>query len=128
MKKINLNPNKKCILTLLLNKNKRGRNSVKTADTNSFLQKNYNYDFNEIKRFDELNNSLSDISDFDLEEEINDNKSEFNSSEEEKIQSDCEEIVIKGNIKDKMKEDIEYELKLEKECEEIFKQLNIKKK
>ena len=126
-KRQNLNPNKKCILSLLLNKKNRRRNSVKTADTNLFILKNYDYDFKEIKRFDELNKSLSDISDFDLEKENIEHKSDFNSSQDEDSESDCEEIIIKRNIKDKMEEDIEYELELEKEYEEIFKQLNLKK-
>lgn len=121
----NLNHNKKYILSILLNKNNKRRNSAKTADTN-ILQKKYDYDFNEIKKFDELNNSLSNISEFDLEEN-NDNKSDFNSSLDENSVSDCEEIIIKRNIKQKVEDDIEYELGLEKEYEEIFKQLIINK-
>ena len=127
IKRQNLNPNKKCILSFLLNKKNRRRNSCKTADTNIIIPTKLDYNYNEIKRFDELNNSLSDISEFDLEKENNDNKSDFNSSEDENSEYDCEEIIIKRNIKDKMKEDIEYELELEKECEEIFKELNINK-
>ncbi len=128
IKEQNLNPNNKCILSILLNKKDRRRNSVETVDTNLIELKNYDYDFDEIKRFDELNKSLSNISEFDLEEDKNDNKSDFNSSEDENSESDCEEIIIKTNIKDrKMKEDIEYDLELEKEYEEIFKQLNIKR-
>ena len=128
IKEQNLNPNNKCILSILLNKKDRRRNSVETVDTNLIELKNYDYDFKEIKRFDELNKSLSNISEFDLEEDKNDNKSDFNSSEDENSESDCEEIIIKTNIKDRrMKEDIEYDLELEKEYEEIFKQLNIKR-
>ena len=128
IKEQNLNPNNKCILSILLNKKDRRRNSVETVDTNLIELKNYDYDFKEIKRFDELNKSLSNISEFDLEEDKNDNKSDFNSSEDENSESGCEEIIIKTNIKDRrMKEDIEYDLELEKEYEEIFKQLNIKR-
>ena len=82
---ININPekekelNKRCILSLLSN-NEKGVSSVKTVDTNlsKFFHIKYNYE--EIKRFDEINNSLSDISDFDLEMDNNEDDSEFNSS------------------------------------------------
>ena len=70
-----------CILSLFTGKNKR-RSSVKTADTNLYFPMKYDYDLSEVKKFDELNNSLSDISEFDLEKS-EEEKSEFNSSEED---------------------------------------------
>ena len=54
----NQDTNKASILSLLKNKN-RSRTSIKTEDTNIFKSPKLDYDLNEIKKFDELNNSLS---------------------------------------------------------------------
>ena len=126
LKNSELNTHKNSILSLLTNKNKR-RSSNKTADSNIYIPLSFDYDFNEIKRFDELNKSLSDISDFDLEKDDDEDKSDFNSSEDES-DFDEEEILNKektiNNIK---KYDSEYEKELEKEYEEIENELNKRK-
>ena len=115
------------ILSLLL-KNRERKNSLKTTDTN-IEPFSLDYDFKEIKRFDELNNSLSDISELDLEKENNENKSEFNSSQENNSQSDDETIVIKDKRKFNCREfDFEYEKELHKDYEEIIKYLKFGEK
>ena len=127
-----INIDKNSILSLLIkkgekNRNKR-RNSVKTADTNIILTLNVDYDLKDVHKFDELNNSLSDISEFDLEEGDDDNKSEFNSSEDDNSNEE-EDIVIKSKcILNKKNYDSEYKIELEKECNEIINKLNINKK
>ena len=131
---ININPenekelNKRCILSLLSN-NEKGVSSVKTVDTNlnKFLYINYNYE--EIKRFDEINNSLSDISDFDLEMGDNEDDSEFNSSEEDKNSSQDEIICVHSKIRSNSRIiDSEYEKEINRECEEIIRTLTFEKK
>ena len=105
----------------ILRENKH-RLSLKTTDTFSFIQlKDY-----EINKFDELNNSLSNISNFDLENEEESNSSSFNSSEdnEENYDSKNFEVIIKkSTIKYNNKEKNEYESKLDKEFEEIKQEL-----
>ena len=81
------------ILSLFTGKNKR-RSSLKTADTKLCAPMNYDYDLSEVKKFYELNNSLSDISEFDLEKS-EDEKSEFNSSEEDDSFIEDQEIIFK---------------------------------
>ena len=117
------------ILSLLL-KNRERKNSLKTTDTNILKPFSLDYDFKEIKRFDELNNSLSDISELDLEKDNNnENKSEFNSSQEYNSQSDDETIVIKDKRKFNCRKfDYEYEKELEKDYEEIIKYLKFGEK
>ena len=109
------------ILSLFTGKNRR-RNSAKTADTSIFPPMKLDYDLNEIKKFDEFNKSLSDISEFDLEKS-EEEKSEFNSSEEDDSFIEDQEIIFK---KEKMNHkilDAEYEIELEKELEDIMKQI-----
>ena len=110
------------ILSLLIKNNTR-KDSLKTSDTSN-SKKHLDYDYKEIKRFDEFKGSMSDISEFDLENDKNDNKSEFNSSEEDV--SEFEEIKIKSKIiPNKRKYDSDFEIELEKEYNEIIKRLKI---
>ena len=123
--KTSYNNNKGIILSLLTNKDKDSnrRNSFKTTDTNFLFPPSLDYNYQEIKRFDEFNDSLSNISEFDLEKDNEDN-SEFNSSEEDNNNSEVEFIEIKSRKKIYGKEnDIEYEIQLEKECDEIVNKL-----
>ena len=107
------------ILSML--RDNKHRLSLKTTDTFSFIQlKDY-----EINKFDELNDSLSNISNFDLEEEEN-NSSSFNSSEDKDEDDDSgnlEVIKKKSKIKYDCKDKNEYEIKLDKEFEEIKREL-----
>ena len=121
------NKNKGAILCLLANKNDRKKNSFKTVD--SILKTpNLEYSFDEIKRFDELNNSLSDISEFDLEKEAEE-VSEFNSSEDESDDSEDIKIEKKGKMNfDRKKNYNEFENELEKEYKEILNLLYKEKK
>ena len=114
------------ISLLIINKveNKRNNDSLKTTDTNLNPELGLNYDLKEIKRFDEFNHSLSEISSFDLEKGYDEDESEFNSSKDDNRNSDDEEIIIKRektNCRDK--NDLEYEIQIEKEYEEIIKKL-----
>ena len=123
--KASYNNNKGIILSLLTNKDKDSnrRNSFKTTDTNFLFPPSLDYNYQEIKRFDEFNDSLSNISEFDLEKDNEDN-SEFNSSEEDNNDSEVEFIEIKSRKKIYgKKNDIEYEIQLEKECDEIVNKL-----
>ena len=125
--KIPLKSNEKIILSLIINKEKR-RSSINTADTLLIQPKTLDYNFEEIKKFDELNNSLDDISNFDLEEEKNENKSDFNSEEDnDNDEFEEEEIITKNKkiINFNNKNDSEYEIELEKEFEDIMKSINI---
>ncbi len=121
------NKNKGAILSLLANKNDKKKNSFKTVD--SILKTPIlEYSFDEIKRFDELNNSLSDISEFDLEKE-REEVSEFNSSEDENDDSEDIKIEQKGRRKSKRKENYnEFENEIEQEYKEILKQLHKEKR
>ena len=118
------------ILSLFIKSDDR-KHSLKTTDSDIFQSTFLDYKINEIKKFDELNNSLSDISEFDLENYNEENdKSEFNSSEEESNGEFVdEEIIFKRrrnyNIR---KYDSEYENELEKNFEEIIKILHINEK
>ena len=109
-----------CILSLLLNKDDR-KNSMKTNDT--YLIKNDFKYKEEIKKFDELNNSLSQISDFDLEKDEDCFESDFNSSEDE---NEIEEEKIIYKLKTKKEYDDDFEIQLEKEYEEIIKEIKCK--
>jgi len=119
--------NNKCkykILSLLINNNEKS-DSFKTFDSNIIKIDSFKYESN--KKFDEANNSLSDISDFDLEMD-EENKSDFNSSKDNV--SEEEEIITfksKKNKKYTKKED-EFEYKIDLEFSEILKGLNIKQK
>ena len=108
------------ILSML--RDNKHRLSLKTTDTFSFIQlKDY-----EINKFDELNDSLSSISNFDLEEEEENNSSSFNSSEDNDEDDDNENLEViqkKSKIKYDNKDKNEYEIKLDKEFQEIKREL-----
>ena len=108
------------ILSML--RDNKHRLSLKTTDTFSFIQlKDY-----EINKFDELNDSLSNISNFDLEEEEENNSSSFNSSEDNDEDDDNENLEViqkKSKIKYDNKDKNEYEIKLDKEFQEIKREL-----
>ena len=116
---------KYCILSLLIKTNKR-KESLKTNV--SYTQKIdfFNYKYESTKKFDELNKSLSDISDFDLEgkEEL----SFYNSSEEDNV---IEEEVIRHKSRKRLStikfKDDDFENEIENEFKELLKQLKIKK-
>ena len=122
-----------CILSLLIKKeylvdSHRKRDSFETTDTAILRSRTFDYDSNEIKKFDEFNKSLSDISEFDLEKEEDDNSSEFNSSDDDNDNDEEETIIIKNKRTFNNKEnDKEYEIELEKEYDDIIKVLNINK-
>ena len=116
---------KYCILSLLIKRNQR-KESLKTNV--SYTQKIdfFNYSYKSTKKFDELNKSLSDISDFDLEgkEEL----SFYNSSEEDNV---IEEEVIRHKSKKRLStikyKDDDFENEIEDEFKELLKQLKVKK-
>ena len=118
------------ILSLLTKSDDR-KSSLKTTDSDIFQTSFLDYKVKEIKKFDELNNSLSDISEFDLENYNEENdKSEFNSSEEDNDGEFVDEEIISKrresyNIR---KYDSEYENELERNFEEIIKILHINEK
>ena len=93
-------------------------NSNKTLFSSSCLKlKKY-----EINKFDELNKSLSDISNFDLEKE-DDCDLSFNSSKDDD-EIEAMEIFISKKINKNFKEkNIEFEIELDKEFEEIKKEV-----
>ena len=116
------------ILSLLNNKHDK-RNSTKTTDTilsETDCIKFFDYKFESIKKFDEFNQSMGDISDFDLEGDDEETKSIFNSSEEDNDIEE-EEIIIKSKSRINKQYNKEYEIQLDKEFEEILGELNIKK-
>ena len=122
------NKNEYSILSLLIedNKNNKRKNSLNTADTEILTQIKLDYNFKELKKFDELNHSLSEISEFDLEKNDQD-KSDFNSSQDNNSELE-EEIIIKKRITIiNRKDNLEYEDELEKDFEKIIKELNLKK-
>ena len=94
---------------------------MKTAHTNICAPMRFDYDLSEVQKFDELNNSLSDISEFDLEKS-EEEKSEFNSSEEDDSFIE-EEIIFKKEKLNRKKLDVEYEIELDKEMEDIMQEL-----
>ena len=121
--KITKDLNKKCILSLLTNKDII-RNSFTTNETNIFQLTNLDYDFKEIKKFDELNNSLGDISEFDLEKDNDESESEFNSSKGNNSMLEDEEIIMRTKIINSKECDLEYKKEIDKEYEEIIYMIN----
>ena len=118
------------VLSLLM-KNKiieERRPSCKTCFTDTITGLNLNYNSKDIKKFDELNDSLSDISEFDLEKAQDDINSEFNSSEENISDIEEEKIFVKSRRKIEQKEDIEYEILLENQYKVIIENLKPKGK
>ena len=139
---------KYCILSLLINYKMKlnilfSINNLKT-DYNKLVKSNkridsvktnasytQNIDFSNIKyestqKFDELNKSLSDISEFDLEDK--ENLSFYNSSEEDNV---IEEEEIRHKSKKRLStikyKDEDFENEIENEFKELLKQLKIKK-
>ena len=113
------------ILNILKERNK---NSSLKNDSSS----NFNFKENEIKKFDELNNSLRKISNFDLEkeEECRKESFSFNSSKNDDGESaNVEfELITEEKIGNYRNDDkMDYELELNKEFEEIEKEILMKK-
>ena len=112
------------ILSLLIESNK-SKDSFNTSS--SYISKidnlNYNYDSNQ--KFDEINRSLSDVSDFNLEEK--EDISLFNSSEEENVIEE-KEIISKSKkeLNNKKYENDDFENEIENEFKDLLKELNIK--
>ena len=113
------------ILSILKERNKRS--SLKSENSS-----NFNFKENEIKKFDELNNSLRKISNFDLEkeEECRKESFSFNSSKNDDGESGNVEfeLITEEKIGNYRNDDkMDYELELNKEFEEIEKEILMKK-
>ena len=109
--------NEGCILSYL--RNSERKDTTKTICSETY--KEINYDLCMIKKYDEnLNSSLSFISEFDLEKEENDNDNDysFNSSDNDNCVEQID-IFKKHREKSNFKEDKEYNVKLENELNEI---------
>ena len=110
-------------LIIETNKNKDSFNT-----SSSYISKldNFNYKYYDNQKFDELNRSLSDLSDFYLEEK--EDISLYNSSEEENVIKE-EEITYKSKtrLNHKKYDDGDFENEIENDFRDILKQLNIKK-
>ena len=116
---------KYCILSLLIETNKN-KDSVNTSSSYISKLDNLNYKYYDNQKFDELNKSLSDLSDFYLEEK--EDISLYNSSEEENVIEE-EEITYKSKtrLNHKKYDDDDFENEIENDFKDILKQLNIKK-
>ena len=78
---------------------------------------------NEIKKFDELNDSLDNISDFDLEKSEYDSLS-FNSSEENDDKEIENIIIFKSKLNNqRIEENKEFEFELDEEFEKIQREI-----
>lgn len=103
-------------------------NFIRNSDRKYTIKTNYsesskemNYDLCMINKFDEnLNSSLSFISEFDLEEDEKDNNSSFNSLDNDSVEQ-IEIVEKNSNIESCSKEDEEYHTKLGKEWEDVQK-------
>ena len=106
------------ILSMIRENNRK--NSTKTIYSSSYIKlKEY-----EINKFDELNKSFGNISNFDLEKEDDINDLSFNSSEDDE-EFGALEIIISKKINKKNKDkNKEFEIELDKEFEEIKKEIN----
>ena len=106
------------ILSMIRENNRK--NSTKTVYSSSYIKlKEY-----EINKFDELNKSFGNISNFDLEKEDDINDLSFNSSEDDE-EFETLEIIISKKINKKNKDkNKEFEIELDKEFEEIKKEVN----
>ena len=113
----NINNKNNTILSILIEK--RGLDSFKINDLISFTQ----IKENEIKKFDELNNSLDNISDFDLEKSEYDSLS-FNSSEENDDKEIENIIIFKSKLNNqRIEENKEFEFELDEEFEKIQREI-----
>ena len=120
------------ILSFLMN-NKKEISSLENTHLNSLTSFNFDYEENSVKKFDEFNMSLNNISLFDLEEEEkeNDGNSSFNSldySLEEENNEENEEIeqILEYELDILQKEDEnddQYETELKKDYEQIEKEI-----
>ena len=108
------------ILNYIINTDER-KFSAKTALTNSPIDIN-DYDLCMIKKYDEnVNDSLSFISDFDLEEDNNKLNDSFNSSGYN--ENSVEQIEIKTKTNKINNDNEEYDFELEKEWNDIKESL-----
>ena len=106
------------ILSMIRENNRK--NSTKTVYSSSYIKlKEY-----EINKFDELNKSFSNISNFDLEKEDDSNDLSFNSSEDNDEFEELEIIVSKKINKKNKDKNKEFEIELDKEFEEIKNEVN----
>jgi hypothetical protein len=120
-----------CILSLLIETNK-SKDSFNTSSSYISKLDNYNYKYDSKQKFDELNRSLSDVSDFYLEEK--EDISLFNSSEEENVIEE-QEIISKSKTElnhkkyynDNDNDNDDFENEIENEFKDLLKELNIKK-
>jgi hypothetical protein len=120
------------ILSFLMN-NKKEISALENTHSNSLTSFNFDYEENSVKKFDEFNMSLNNISLFDLEEEEkeNDGNSSFNSldySLEEENNEENEEIeqILEYELDILQKEDEnddQYETELKKDYEQIEKEI-----
>ena len=120
------------ILSFLMN-NKKEISALENTHSNSLTSFNFDYEENSVKKFDEFNMSLNNISLFDLEEEEkeNDGNSSFNSldySLEEENNEENEEIeqILEYELDILQKEDEndeQYEFELNKDFEQIEKEI-----
>ena len=105
------------ILNLISKKSKRRKSTSKTTISEIISDKFNNYNIYMINKYDEnLDSSLSFISEFDLENRENNLDNSFCSSSNEES---CEQFEIKTISKDIIEKDKEYNLKLEKEWNDI---------
>ena len=107
-------------------------NFIKSSDRKDSIKTNFSdiskemqYDLCMINKFDEnLNSSLSFISEFDLEEDKDDNNNNsFDSLDNEESVEQIEILSKNNKKKTDYKDDEEYNSKLEKEWEDITKLL-----
>ena len=107
-------------------------NFIKSSDRKDSIKTNFSdiskemqYDLCMINKFDEnLNSSLSFISEFDLEEDEDDNNNNsFDSLDNEESVEQIEILSKNNKKKTDYKDDEEYNSKLEKEWEDITKLL-----
>jgi hypothetical protein len=120
------------ILSFLMN-NKKEISALENTHSNSLTSFNFDYEENSVKKFDEFNMSLNNISLFDLEEEEkeNDGNSSFNSldySLKEENNEENEEIeqILEYELDILQKEDEnddQYETELKKDYEQIEKEI-----
>ena len=120
---------KYCILSFVTKKASR-KTSSGTNYTNLIYPFVFDYDINDIKKLDESDISMSDISDLDLDadgEKQKNNEDSFNSCDDDIIQNDEEiKIISKKKLKRKSLnkcEDLEFEKELENDLIEIKKEL-----
>ena len=117
---------KHSILSFL--KEKQSKSTEKIIGSNTTLSSNFNFKEKEINKFDELNNSLRKISNFDLEKQEEENDSlSFNSSENNDDKDIEYEEIIPKELKKNKENDIEYELQIDEEFQEIEKDILMKK-